>query len=164
MSDPIIQKRLEDLERQISLYERLFQSFSSKLDHHFKKYDVLISSQQQQINMLTDALSTMLNDQYRYSEILRDKLGTALSSVSATHVSMRGIDGQRVDQRQQQQGQGQQQSQQTQQDPQGQQPALANVDAFLEDFMTPEVEMPNPVPRRAKPVSYTHLDVYKRQP
>lgn len=150
MSDPIIQKRLEDLERQISLYERLFQSFSSKLDHHFKKYDVLISSQQQQINMLTDALSTMLNDQYRYSEILRDKLGTALSSVSATHVSMRGIDGQRVDQRQQQQGQGQQQSQQTQQDPQGQQPALANVDAFLEDFMTPEVEMPNPVPRRAK--------------
>ena len=138
----MLQKRVEGLERQISMYERLFQSFSSKLDHHFKKYDVLVSSQQQQINILTEALSTMLNDQYRYNEILRDKLGTALSSVSATHVNIAGLSNQRMQDNQKQQQQQQQQQQQTQ--------PLSNVTAFLEDFIAPDVPLSNAVPRRAK--------------
>ena len=160
MNDPLIQKRLEGLERQISMYERLFQSFSSKLDHHFKKYDMLISSQQQQINILTEALFTILNDQYRYSEILRDKLSTALTSVTATHVNIPGLGTPRSHQESQKQRQQQQQhspqhasqpqpSLQPQPQPQTAAP-LSNVDAFLEDFIAPEVPMTNPVPRRAK--------------
>lgn len=160
MNDPLIQKRLEGLERQISMYERLFQSFSSKLDHHFKKYEMLISSQQQQINILTEALFTILNDQYRYSEILRDKLSTALTSVTATHVNMPGLGTPRSHQESQKQRQQQQQhspqhasqpqpSLQPQPQPQTAAP-LSNVDAFLEDFIAPEVPMTNPVPRRAK--------------
>lgn len=152
----MVEKRLEDLERQISMYERLFQSFSSKLDHHFKKYDLLISSQQQQINMLMEAVSTMLNDQYRYSEILRDKLASTLASVNATHMSISGINSSLISNNTHPRGEGSSRQPQHRErvhrgpQQQSQNPALANVNAFLEDFITPEMELSNPAPKRAK--------------
>ncbi|AAS51768.1 ADL152Wp [Eremothecium gossypii ATCC 10895] len=86
-----LERRVLDLERQISMYERLFQTFSAKLDHHFKKYDLVINAQQQQINVLTDIVSTMLNDQYRYAGILRDKLRGSLDGIVTTSTSIRGM-------------------------------------------------------------------------
>ncbi|AMD18624.1 HBL278Wp [Eremothecium sinecaudum] len=84
-----MEQRIQVLERQISMYERLFQTFSAKLDHHFKKYDLVINGQQQQIKALTDVLSTMLNDQCRSAGILRDKLGGALDGIVTTSASIR---------------------------------------------------------------------------
>ena len=78
----LLTTRIADLERQIAMYERLFQTFSAKLDHHFKKYDLVINSQQQQINALSDVISTLLNDQYRYAGILRDKMMSTLDGVT----------------------------------------------------------------------------------
>ncbi|CCF57155.1 hypothetical protein KAFR_0C01620 [Kazachstania africana CBS 2517] len=80
----MLTRRIEDLEQRISLFEELFHAFSSKLDQHFKKYDTVIQSQQQQINDLNSTISIMLNDQVRHSEILREKLSTTLHSISAT--------------------------------------------------------------------------------
>ncbi|AET37815.1 Msn1p Ecym_2058 [Eremothecium cymbalariae DBVPG len=83
-----LERRVLDLERQISMYERLFQTFSAKLDHHFKKYDLVLNAQQQQINVLTDVVSTMLNDQYRYAGVLRDKLAGSLDGIITTSGSI----------------------------------------------------------------------------
>ncbi|SCW04590.1 LAFE_0H16908g1_1 [Lachancea fermentati] len=89
MNDPsMLVSRVADLERQIAMYEKLFQTFSAKLDHHFKKYDLVINTQQQQIKALNDVIATLLNDQYRYSGILRDKLTDSLDGIAATSTSL----------------------------------------------------------------------------
>lgn len=87
----LLTTRIADLERQIAMYERLFQTFSAKLDHHFKKYDLVINSQQQQINALSDVISTLLNDQYRYAGILRDKMMRTLDGVTTAPLSVSDI-------------------------------------------------------------------------
>ncbi|CUS22809.1 LAQU0S07e00584g1_1 [Lachancea quebecensis] len=83
--------RISSLESQIGMYEKLFQTLSAKLDHHFKKYDTVVNAQQQQINLLTDVLSTLLNDQHRYSGIQREKLGNTLAGVASTGASLSGV-------------------------------------------------------------------------
>ncbi|KAM3165286.1 MSN1-like protein [Lachancea thermotolerans] len=83
--------RISGLESQIAMYEKLFQTLSAKLDHHFKKYDTVVNAQQQQINSLTDVLFTLLNDRCRYADIQREKLGNTLAGVASTGASLSGV-------------------------------------------------------------------------
>lgn len=84
----ILEERVANLERQITMFERMVHMLSGTLDNHFKRYDVVISSQQQQISELNAVLSTLLNDQHRHSEVLREKLSGALHGISATAASL----------------------------------------------------------------------------
>ncbi|SCU91079.1 LAMI_0E04654g1_1 [Lachancea mirantina] len=79
--------RMSDMEHQMAMYEKLFQTFSAKLDHHFKKYDMIINSQQQQISALNSVLQMVLNDQHRYAGIIKDKLLDSLAGVTAASPS-----------------------------------------------------------------------------
>ena len=79
---------MTDLERQVHMYERLFQTLSAKLDHHFKRYDTVVNAQQQQITSLSDVITTLLNDQCRYTGVLREKLGNTLEGIKSTTSSM----------------------------------------------------------------------------
>ncbi|SCV05139.1 LANO_0H00914g1_1 [Lachancea nothofagi CBS 11611] len=83
-------ERVAILERQVGMYEKLFQTFSSKLDHHFKKYDMVVNVQQQQIKTLSDVISTLLNDQHRHSGILKEKMGDTLKGITTTASCMSG--------------------------------------------------------------------------
>lgn len=84
----MLEERVANLERQITMFERMVHMLSSTLDNHFKRYDVVISSQQQQISELNAVISTLLNDQHRHSEVLREKLSGALHGISATAASL----------------------------------------------------------------------------
>ncbi|CCE66287.1 hypothetical protein TPHA_0P01290 [Tetrapisispora phaffii CBS 4417] len=86
--DGSINNRVGDLERQVLMFERMLLTLSGTLDQHFKKYDMLISTQQQQMAELNAIISTLLNDQYRHSEITREKLSSALHGISATSASV----------------------------------------------------------------------------
>lgn len=86
--DRHIHNRVTDLERQISMFERMLLTLSGTLDQHFKKYDMVIATQQQQIVDLNAIISTLLNDQFRHSEITREKISSALHGISATSVSI----------------------------------------------------------------------------
>ncbi|CAI4052524.1 hypothetical protein SUVZ_15G0400 [Saccharomyces uvarum] len=87
-NEAILTNRVAELERRMSMFEGIFHALSSRLDLHFKKYDVVVNSQQQQINELTAFLSTLLNDQQRHAEILSEKLSGTLHGVSATSISL----------------------------------------------------------------------------
>lgn len=83
-----MEDRLSNLERQISVFERMVHMLSGSLDHRFKRYDMIICSQQQQISELNAVLSTFLNDEYRHAEVLREKLTGTLHGISATAASL----------------------------------------------------------------------------
>ncbi|EJS41827.1 msn1p [Saccharomyces arboricola H-6] len=87
-NEPMLKNRVAELERRMSMFEGIFHALSNRLDLHFKKYDVVVNSQQQQINELTAFLSTLLNDQQRHAEILSEKLSGTLHGVSATSISL----------------------------------------------------------------------------
>ncbi|AJT94278.1 Msn1p [Saccharomyces cerevisiae YJM1311] len=87
-NEAILTNRVAELERRMSMFEGIFHALSNRLDLHFKKYDVVVNSQQQQINELTAFLSTLLNDQQRHAEILSEKLSGTLHGVSATSISL----------------------------------------------------------------------------
>lgn len=91
MKDGGLERRVQVLERQISMYERLFETFSAKLDHHFKKYDLMMDVQRQQIKVLTDVFNTMLNDQHRYAGILRNKFRGSLNGIMTTVSSINTV-------------------------------------------------------------------------
>ncbi|EDO14803.1 hypothetical protein Kpol_1076p9 [Vanderwaltozyma polyspora DSM 70294] len=86
--DTQLDKRVSDLERQISMFEKMLLTLSGALDQHFKKYDLVISTQQQQIVDLNAVISTLLNDQFRHTEITREKLSSTLHGISATSISV----------------------------------------------------------------------------
>ncbi|CCK67832.1 Msn1p KNAG_0A01430 [Huiozyma naganishii CBS 8797] len=83
--------RVGELERRIAMFETMFHALSAKLDHNFKKYDMVVNSQQQQINELNSMISVMLNDQARHGEILRDKLSSSVHGITATTSLINGI-------------------------------------------------------------------------
>lgn len=83
--------RITELERRLIMFENMFHALSGKLDQHFKKYDVIIQSQQQQIKELNSIVSTLLNDQVRNAEILRDKLSNSVSGISAQSNLITGV-------------------------------------------------------------------------
>ncbi|CAI4036209.1 hypothetical protein SMKI_15G0470 [Saccharomyces mikatae IFO 1815] len=87
-NEAMLTNRVAELERRMSMFEGIFHALSNRLDLHFKKYDVVVNSQQQQINELTAFLSTLLNDQQRHAEILSEKLAGTLHGVSATSISL----------------------------------------------------------------------------
>ncbi|CAI4050792.1 hypothetical protein SKDZ_15G0410 [Saccharomyces kudriavzevii ZP591] len=87
-NEAMLTNRVVELERRMSMFEGIFHALSNRLDLHFKKYDVVVNSQQQQINELTAFLSTLLNDQQRHAEILSEKLSGTLHGVSATSISL----------------------------------------------------------------------------
>lgn len=80
--------RVVNLERQIAMFERMVHMLSNNLDDHFKRYDLIISTQQQQISELNAVLSMLLDDQHRYTEVLREKLSGALHGISSTAASV----------------------------------------------------------------------------
>lgn len=83
-----LEPRVADLEHQLLMFERMLLMLSGTLDQHFKKYDELIVSQQQQITELNAVISTLLNDQYKHSEAMREKLSSVLHGISATSASL----------------------------------------------------------------------------
>ncbi|KAI8399410.1 hypothetical protein J6895_01049 [Nakaseomyces glabratus] len=97
--DIMVLSRINDIERRMMMFENMFHALSGRLDHHFKKYDVLVSSQQQQISELNAVITTLLNDQYRHAEFVRDKLSHSLHGISSTSISLNGISNQNNDNR-----------------------------------------------------------------
>ncbi|KAL3231660.1 Protein MSN1 [Nakaseomyces bracarensis] len=95
--DLVFLTRVNDIERRMMMFENMFHALSSRLDHHFKKYDVLVTTQQQQISELNAVISTLLNDQYRHAEFVRDKLSHSLHGISSTSISLNGISNQSSD-------------------------------------------------------------------
>lgn len=83
-----LNERVINLERQISMFERMVHTLSSNLEEHFKRYDMILVAQQQQISDLNAVVSTLLNDQNRHAEVLRDKLSGALHGISSTAASV----------------------------------------------------------------------------
>lgn len=70
----LISDRIIELERRIVLYEAMFHGLSGKLDQHFKRYDMTIKAQQQQISDLNVLICELLNQQVKNAELTRDKL------------------------------------------------------------------------------------------
>lgn len=70
----LISDRIIELERRIVLYEAMFHGLSGKLDQHFKRYDMTIKAQQQQINDLNVLISKLLNQHVKNAELTRDRL------------------------------------------------------------------------------------------
>ncbi|KAG0670233.1 hypothetical protein C6P45_002706 [Maudiozyma exigua] len=81
-SEKPLHERVEEIERKIVLFEDLFHAFSSRLDKHFEKYDKLIHSQQKQIVELNSIVGTMLNDQAKHSDHLRNKLMNSINDIN----------------------------------------------------------------------------------
>ena len=79
-----LHERVEEIERRIVLFEDLFHAFSSRLDKHFEKYDKLIHSQQKQIVELNSVVGTMLNDQAKHSDHLRNKLINSINNINSS--------------------------------------------------------------------------------
>lgn len=86
--DLMLGERVVNLERQIGMFERMVHMLSNNLDEHFKRYDMIIIAQQQQISDLNAVISTLLNDQNRQAELLREKLSSALHGISSTAASV----------------------------------------------------------------------------
>lgn len=122
------EKRINNVERQLSIYERLFQTFSGKLDYHFKRYDLLIKNQKQQINALTEILSGLLRDQSNYSNLLRDKFIRSLNDLAQTEPHLSGLNNLQTD------------NTQNEQHPQFNGSSLSNFDAILGEFISPQVQ------------------------
>ncbi|CCC69456.1 hypothetical protein NCAS_0C04660 [Naumovozyma castellii] len=85
--DAILISRVADLERRMAVFEGMFHALSSRLDNHFKKYDLVMTSQQQQISELNGILLTLLNDQSRHADVLKEKLSTSLHGIAALGVN-----------------------------------------------------------------------------
>lgn len=83
-SEKSLHARVEEIERRIVLFEDLFHAFSSRLDKHFEKYDKLIHSQQKQIIELNSVVGTMLNDQAKHSDHLRNKLINSINNINSS--------------------------------------------------------------------------------
>ncbi|QLQ80870.1 hypothetical protein HG537_0E02250 [Torulaspora globosa] len=83
-----LNERVINLERQISMFERMVHMLSSNLDEHLKRYDMILVAQQQQISDLHLVVSTLVNDQNRHAEVLREKLSGALHGISSTAASV----------------------------------------------------------------------------
>lgn len=89
--DVEVNGRVAELERRLIMFENMFHALSGKLDQHFKKYDMIIQSQQQQINELNSIVSTLLNDQVSNAEIIRDKLSNSVNGISSQSSLISGI-------------------------------------------------------------------------
>ncbi|CCD26179.2 Msn1p NDAI_0G04020 [Naumovozyma dairenensis CBS 421] len=81
--DAILISRVADLERRMAMFEGMFHALSGRLDQHFKKYDIVMNSQQQQIIELNSVISTLLNDQFRHAEMIKEKLSTTIHGISS---------------------------------------------------------------------------------
>lgn len=86
-----INARLAEAERRLAMFETMFHALSGKLDHHFKRYDMIIQSQQQQVNALNSIVSTLLNDQVTNAEIIRDKLSHNVNDISSQSSIITGM-------------------------------------------------------------------------
>lgn len=80
-SDGMLNARVTEVERRLAMFENMFHALSGKLDQHFKRYDVIIQSQQQRITDLNSLVTTLLNDRVQQAESMRDKL---LNEVTGT--------------------------------------------------------------------------------
>lgn len=80
--------RVVNLERQMTMFDRVVHMLSSRLESQQKRYNVVFAAQQQQINELNAVVSTLVNEQHSHAELLRDKLSGALHSLSSTAASV----------------------------------------------------------------------------
>lgn len=86
-NDPLlVQERLSALGKRLVHYEAMFQTLNNKLEQHFKKYDTIIQSQQQQIGELNSTISLLLNDRMKNAGSLKEKLSDSSIGGMPSHV------------------------------------------------------------------------------